>query len=353
MPATLRHEMQEREARNLAPYACLNRDSKGRIHPEEECPIRLPFQRDRDRIIHCKTFRRLTHKTQVFLSPTGDHYRTRLTHALEVSQIARTIGVALRLNEHLIEAIALGHDLGHTPFGHAGESVLNDLYPGGFRHYEQSLRVVDYLENKGRGLNLTHEVRDGIVRHSKGLKEILPTDLDNLPDSLEGQVVRISDILAYVNHDLDDAIRAGILEIKGELKDILQTLGEKNSRRISAMVNDLVIQTYETKDQRLSMSPEMIEAISALRLFLYDNVYRTSQVHDDFKKAMKILRELYGYFMAEDIKMPSGEVWGSGIDYPPDTPRHRRVCDFIAGMTDRYALDLYTQIFFPKPWSVV
>lgn len=353
MPVCLRHEMQEREARNLSTHACLNKESKGRMHPEEECPIRLPFQRDRDRIIHCKTFRRLTHKTQVFLSPTGDHYRTRLTHALEVSQIARTIGVALHLNEHLIEAIALGHDLGHTPFGHAGESVLNDLYPGGFHHYEQSLRVVDYLENKGRGLNLTHEVRDGIVRHSKGLKEILPSDLSPLPGSLEGQVVRVSDILAYINHDLDDAIRAGILEIKGELKDILQALGEKNSKRISNMVNDLVTRSNETGGQILTISPLMLEAISALRLFLYENVYRTSRVHDDFKKAMKILRELYEYFMEEDIKLPSGEVWGAEINYPEDTPRHRRVCDFIAGMTDRYALDLYTQIFFPKPWSVV
>jgi dGTPase len=353
MPATLRHEMQEREARNLSPHACLNKQSKGRLRPEEECPIRLPFQRDRDRIIHSKTFRRLTHKTQVFLSPTGDHYRTRLTHALEVSQIARTIGVALRLNEHLIEAIALGHDLGHTPFGHAGESVLNELYPGGFRHYEQSLRVVDYLENKGLGLNLTHEVRNGIVCHSKGLKDILPADHTDLPESLEGQVVRVSDILAYVNHDLDDAIRAGILEIKGELKEILQILGEKNSRRISKMVNDLVLCSNAAAGQALTMSPEILAAISALRLFLYNNVYRAHQVHDDFKKAMKILRELYEYFMAEDIKLPSGEVWGAEINYPAGTPRHRRVCDFIAGMTDRYALDLYTQIFFPKPWSVV
>jgi dGTPase len=353
MPVTLRQEMQEREALNLSSHACLNKNSKGRMRPEEECPIRLPFQRDRDRIIHSKTFRRLTHKTQVFLSPTGDHYRTRLTHALEVSQIARTIGVALRLNEHLIEAIALGHDLGHTPFGHAGESVLNNLYPGGFRHYEQSLRVVDHLENKGRGLNLSHEVRNGIIRHSKGLKEMLPSNLNTLPETLEGQVVRISDILAYVNHDLDDAIRAGILVIKGELQDILQTLGERNSQRISNMVNDLIICTIATDSHTLTMTPDMLEAISALRLFLYNHVYRTSQVHDDFKKAMKILRELYEYFMEEDIKLPSGEVWGAEINYPKDTPRHRRVCDFIAGMTDRYALDLYTNIFFPKPWSVV
>ncbi|MDR9502394.1 MAG: deoxyguanosinetriphosphate triphosphohydrolase [Desulfurivibrionaceae bacterium] len=353
MTPTLRHEMLEREARSLSPHACLNKESKGRFHPEKECPIRLPFQRDRDRIIHSKTFRRLTHKTQVFLAPTGDHYRTRLTHALEVSQIARTIGVALRLNEHLIEAIALGHDLGHTPFGHAGESVLNELHPGGFRHYEQSLRVVDHLENKGRGLNLTHEVRNGIVHHSKGLNDILPTDFTALPDSLEGQVVRIADILAYVNHDLDDAIRAGILEIKGELKEILQILGQKNSQRISTMVTDMVMRTKETAEGRLAMTPEIVAAIAALRLFLYDNVYRSHQVHDDFKKAMKILRELYEYFMVEDIMLPSGEVWGVEINYPDETPRHRRVCDFIAGMTDRYALDLYTQIFFPKPWSVV
>ncbi len=345
--------MEKREAANLSPHACLNKNSAGRQHSEDECPMRLPFQRDRDRIIHCKTFRRLTHKTQVFLAPTGDHYRTRLTHALEVSQIARTIAVALRLNEHLVEAIALGHDLGHTPFGHAGESVLNELHPGGFRHYKQSLRVVDLLENKGKGLNLTAEVRDGIVRHSKGLETILPTDISTLPATLEGQVVRLADILAYVNHDLDDAMRAGIITDNNELRDILAILGTSNSQRISTMVNDLIEQTLTHDGAQLAMGENILAAISSLRSYLYKNVYQARLIHDDFLKAMKILRELYEYFIEEDIKLPSGEVWGTGMSYADDSPRTRKVCDFIAGMTDRYALDLYTNIFFPKPWSVI
>lgn len=346
-------EMLKREERTLSPFGFLSKNSKGRKLEEPPCPNRLPFQRDRDRIVHSKTFRRLTHKTQVFLAPTGDHYRTRLTHALEVSQISRTIGVALGLNEHLIEAIALGHDLGHTPFGHAGESVLNELYPGGFRHYEQSLRVVDSLEKKGKGLNLTHEVRDGILRHSKGFKKLLPKDTAKLPETLEGQVVRLSDIIAYVNHDLDDAMRAGILTPNQELNRIFKVIGERNSARIATMVNDLIGETSKQHDGTLMMSESIIEATTDLRLFLYKNVYRTSRVHDDFKKAMKILRELYQFFMEEDIKLPSGEVWGTDLLYPADTPRHRKVCDFIAGMTDRYALDLYSNLFFPKPWSVV
>ena len=346
-------QMLEREEQTLSKFGFLNKNSKGRIKPEAPCPNRLPFQRDRDRIIHSKTFRRLTHKTQVFLAPTGDHYRTRLTHALEVSQISRTIGVALGLNESLIEAIALGHDLGHTPFGHAGESVLNGLYPGGFRHYEQSLRVVDLLEKKGQGLNLTHEVRDGILHHSKGLNKLLPTDKTNLPETLEGQVVRISDIIAYVNHDLDDAMRAGILIPNTELTAIFTIIGERNSHRIATMVNNLIAETCHQNNGNLVMSESILDATTRLRLFLYKNVYKTDRVHDDFKKAMKILRELYHFFMEEDIKLPSGEVWGADIEYPPDTPRHRKVCDFIAGMTDRYALDLYSNLFFPKPWSVI
>ncbi len=346
-------EMRTREERTLSTFGFLSKNSKGRKRTESSCPNRLPFQRDRDRIVHSKTFRRLTHKTQVFLAPTGDHYRTRLTHALEVSQISRTIGVALGLNEHLIEAIALGHDLGHTPFGHAGESVLNELNPDGFRHYEQSLRVVDLLEKKGLGLNLTHEVRDGIVHHSKGLKELLPLDTSGLPETLEGQVVRISDIIAYVNHDLDDAMRAGIITAHPELTTIFTTLGDHNSHRIATMVNDIISETRTRNDGSLTMTPAILDATTILRLFLYKKVYRTSRVHDDFKKAMKILRELYQFFMEEDIKLPSGEVWGSDIAYPRETSRHRKVTDFIAGMTDRYALDLYTNLFFPKPWSVV
>lgn len=339
--------MEEREAANLAPYAARSKNSKGRLRPEEECTIRLAFQRDRDRIIHSKSFRRLKHKTQVFLSPAGDHYRTRLTHVLEVSQIARTISVVLQLNGHLTEAIALGHDLGHTPFGHAGESILDELYPGGFHHYNQSLRVVDILEKKGQGLNLTHEVRDGIEKHSKGRRDILPDDISELPSTMEGRVVRVADIIAYVNHDIDDAIRAGVLDdnrIPAHLQDLL---GRTSSERIGTMVIDLVTQTLAVGGEKLTMSPDILEGINELRSFLYKNVYENYKVHAEFVKAMKILRELYEYFLNED------DNWERVIDYDADTPREQMVCDFIAGMTDRYALDIYTNIFLPKPWSVM
>jgi dGTPase len=347
MSHPIRIDLEEREARSLAPCACLSRNSKGRQRPEEECEVRVAFQRDRDRIIHCKTFRRLKHKTQVFLAPTGDHYRTRLTHVLEVSQIARTVTVALQLNGHLTEAIALAHDLGHTPFGHAGESILNELHPGGFHHYEQSLRVVDVLENNGKGLNLTAEVRDGILRHSKGQREILPEDISKLPATMEGRVVRVADIIAYVNHDLDDAIRAGIIDDSKVPTDILDRLGNTYSKRISTMVKDIIYSTVEAGGKRLAMSSEILDAITELRSFLFDNVYGTDQVHDDFVKAMRVIRDLYGHFMensfpAEETAIPEDE-----------TLRHRQVCDFIAGMTDRYALAIYKEIFLPKPWSVL
>ena len=343
----LRTQMEEHEAQFLAPYATLNKNSKGRLHPEEECSIRLAFQRDRDRIIHSKSFRRLKHKTQVFLAPAGDHYRTRLTHVVEVSQIARTISVALRLNGHLTEAIALGHDLGHTPFGHAGESVLNTLYPAGFQHYAQSLRVVDLLEKKGKGLNLTFEVRDGIGKHSKGRNEILPDDITELPATIEGRVVRVADIIAYVNHDLDDAVRAGVIS-ESEIPAPLQKLfGTSHSERIGNMVKDLIFQTIENGGERLTMSPDVLDGIVELRSFLYDHVYETNKVHDDFVKAMKLIKELYDHFLEKD------ENWEKVIDYDADTPREQMVCDFIAGMTDRYALDLYANIFLPKPWSVL
>jgi dGTPase len=349
MTEILRRNMEDREAAILSPYACLSSSSKGRQQPEPECDIRMAFQRDRDRLIHSKTFRRLKHKTQVFLAPTGDHYRTRLTHVLEVSQIARTIAVALRLNGHLTEAIALGHDLGHTPFGHAGESVLNDLHPGGFRHYEQSLRVVDVLEKRGRGLNLTHEVRNGIIKHSKGRRDILPEDISELPATMEGRVVRVADIIAYVNHDLDDALRAGVIDEEKLPDSIIRLVGKTHSQRIGSMVKDLIYTTIrEGEGGRLAMSPEILAAINGLRTFLYENVYETSKVHNDFIKAMKIVRELYDYFLKHDLPWDRAES-----DRDENTPKHRQVCDFIAGMTDRYALDLYTNIFLPKPWSVL
>jgi len=341
--------MEEREAQFLSPQACLSKQSKGRLRQEQECDIRVVFQRDRDRIIHSKTFRRLKHKTQVFLAPTGDHYRTRLTHALELSQIARTIAVALRLNGHLTEAIALGHDLGHTPFGHAGEEVLNDLFPGGFHHYEQSLRVVDILEKKGRGLNLSHEVRDGILRHSKGRKDILPEDLAELPATMEGQVVRVADIIAYVNHDLDDAMRAGVVQ-KSQLPSYIFTkLGQTSSQRIGTMVKNLIYTTLENNAERLAMKQDILQAITDLRTFLYENVYENAKVHHDFIKDMKVIRELYTYFLENGLPK-DGELEAPGKAEIPD---HRQVCDFVAGMTDRYALALYERIFLPKPWSVL
>lgn len=347
MVRTIREEMEANEEKILSSFACLSVKSRGRLRPEPECDVRVAFQRDRDRIIHCKAFRRLKYKTQVFLAPTGDHYRTRLTHVFEVSQIARTVAVALRLNGHLTEAIALAHDLGHTPFGHAGETVLNGLHPGGFRHYEQSLRVVDFLENDGKGLNLNFEVRNGISKHSKGRKEVLPKDLSELPVTMEGRVVRVADIIAYVNHDLDDALRAAVIK-EEQLPDyIYAKLGRTHSQRINTMVKDLIYTTLEKGGARLTMSPEIMEAITELRSFLFENVYETHKVHDDFKKAMKVVRELYQHFLEkglpEDAKKPATKTIGD----------HRAVCDFVAGMTDRYALDLYQNIFLPKPWTVM
>ena len=347
MTWTIREDMEANEEQILSPYACLSKNSQGRQHPEPECDIRVAFQRDRDRIIHCKAFRRLKYKTQVFLAPAGDHYRTRLTHVFEVSQIARTIAVALKLNGHLTEAIALGHDLGHTPFGHAGESVLNDLHPGGFRHHDQSLRIVDIIEKNGKGLNLTNEVRDGISMHSKGRKEILPEDESKLPATMEGKVVRVADIIAYVNHDLDDALRAGIIKQRQLPSYVFNKLGETNSERIGTMVKDIIYSTLEKDGDNLTMSHNIMTAISDLRSFLYENVYETNKVHEDFIKAMKVVKELYNYFLENGLpKAQEAEEYNASGD-------HRAVCDFVAGMTDRYALDLYQRIFLPKPWPVM
>jgi len=347
MTHAIREDMEANEAQILSPYACLSINSQGRLHPEPECDIRVAFQRDRDRIIHSKAFRRLKYKTQVFLAPTGDHYRTRLTHVFEVSQIARTIAVALKLNGHLTEAIALGHDLGHTPFGHAGESVLNDLHPGGFRHHDQSLRIVDVIEKKGKGLNLTHEVRDGISMHSKGRRAILPEDESELPVTMEGKVVRVADIIAYVNHDLDDAVRGGIIKQRQFPAYVYNKLGATNSERIGTMVKDIIYSTLDNGGGNLTMSHDVMTAISDLRSFLFENVYETNKVHKDFQKAMKVVRELYGHFLKNGLpKDQEAKDYKSNGD-------HRAVCDFVAGMTDRYALDLYQRIFLPKPWSVM
>ncbi len=356
MGLSIRQQLEEQEKVILSPHACLSVNSRGRLHDESDtCDLRTVFQRDRDRIIHSKTFRRLKHKTQVFLAPAGDHYRTRLTHVLEVSQIARTMSVCLRLNEYLTEAIALGHDLGHTPFGHAGEYSLNILHPRGFKHYRQSLRVVDFLEDHGRGLNLTWEVRNGILKHSKGYSEILPEDTTVLPATLEGQIVRVADIMAYVNHDMDDALRAGMIKETDLPLHLRQVVGDSPSRRIDAMVRDLVTSTLEQDDGRLRLSDLMNTTITELRSFLYDNVYRNRQVHNEFEKAQRIIRDLYSFFFTHEFPQKERSCpLRPEVNSPEEKKkRHRQVCDFIAGMTDRYALDLYTKIFMPKPWTVL
>ncbi len=354
---SIKKQLEEREEQILSRHAMLNKESRGRRKSEEDMisDIRLPFQRDRDRIIHSKTFRRLKHKTQVFLAPTGDHYRTRLTHVLEVSQIARTVSSALCLNDALTEAIALAHDLGHTPFGHAGEATLNELHPRGFRHYVHSLRVVDFIENNGEGLNLTFEVRNGIVRHSKGRNDIIPENSSELAVTLEGQIVRIADIIAYVNHDMDDALRAGIIQESDLPVEIRQVIGEKHSQRISTMVRDLIVETLSADDGSLHVSDLMLEAITNLRTFLYNNVYRYYRVHKEFEKAQRIITDLYNYLFDNGLVKRIGDRWqffGRKVEWENEKVAHREVCDFIAGMTDRYALELYDNVFMPKPWTV-
>ncbi len=341
----LRERLEERERVFLAPQARLSANSQGRLRPEPGCSLRTAFQRDRDRIVHCKAFRRLKHKTQVFLAPSSDHYRTRLTHTLEVSQIARTIGRALALNEDLIEAIALGHDLGHTAFGHGGEKVLNDLVPEGFYHNEQSLRIVDHLEKDGRGLNLTMEVREGILKHSKGRDNPIMVAAAKRASTLEGQVVRLADIVAYLNHDLDDALRAGILKTGDIPGDIRRNLGSRHSKRIHTLVEDIILNTLEVNLCEISLSPEMLARVEALRAFLFENVYEIALMREEFKRARKIITDLYEIFM-KDNEIFSNEV--GEID--SEIPRERRVCDHIAGMTDRYAMELYKRIFLPRPW---
>ena len=341
---TIREELERREREILAPAAAKSADSKGRLRPETEDPIRPSFQRDRDRVIHTKAFRRLKHKTQVFFAPAGDHYRTRLTHTLEVAQIARTIAKVLRLHEELTEAIALGHDLGHTPFGHAGERVLSALVPGGFNHYEQSLRIVDVLENDRHGLNLTWEVRDGIARHSKG-KSGLPVGAppEHRAATIEGQVARVADIIAYVNHDLDDAVRAGLLTISQLPPGLAESLGNSSSERIGRMVTDVVHETITGGLSEIRMSDAVLEATLQLRSFLFDAVYENEAATAEFGKAEGILGGLW-----EKVRERPNEfldqrtIDAEGLDVAAQ--------DFVAGMTDRYAVSLYEQLFIPKPW---
>jgi dGTPase len=345
----IRETIEEREKAVLAPWAALSSASQGRRIPEEQCSIRTVFQRDRDRIIHSKSFRRLKHKTQVFLSPTGDHYRTRLTHTLEVSQIARTIARALCLNEDLVEAIALGHDLGHTPFGHAGEEVLGQIVPGGFSHHHQSLRVVDLLEKGGQGLNLTLEVRDGIIKHSKGRGDILSQDDSEKAMTLEGQVTRVADIIAYISHDLDDALRGAVIGLEDIPPLCLKTLGDKSSKRIDTMVKSVVSHSQKDPFTGLSIGDEVLQAMIVLREFLYDRVYESGRVHNDFIKARKVIQELYGFLLENPEFMEPNLL----TENDSEETRVEKVTDFIAGMTDRYALNLYEKIFLPKPWAVL
>jgi len=336
-------EMLERiEYDTLVPQAAKSAETRGRDRDEEEDDIRPSYQRDRDRIIHCKAFRRLKHKTQVFLAPEGDHYRTRLTHVLEVTQIARTIAKSLRLNEILAEAIGLGHDLGHSAFGHAGEAALNKLVRGGFDHYRQSVRVVETLENDGQGLNLTIEVRDGILKHSKGEKgELLRKRPKSRALTLEGDIVRISDIIAYVNHDIDDGIRAGLIRESDIPKDIRSTLGRTKTERIDRMVRDVIDATLNCDYDAISMSAEALEALEALRKYMFENMYLIREVRGEFEKAQKILIALFEYVVAHPEEY---------LDTNSDEPVERLAIDFIAGMTDRYALNLYAKLFLPKPW---
>jgi dGTPase len=347
---SVREEIEGWERQYLSPYACFSSSLRGRDRYEEPCPIRTEFQKDRDRIVYSNAFRRLKHKTQVFLSPLGDHYRTRLTHTLEVSEIARTLARALRLNEDLAEAIAMGHDLGHTPFGHGGEVALNEIYDGGFSHPAQSVRVVEVLERRGQGLNLTFEVRDGIQKHSKGYGAVLPEDPDALPVTVEGRVVRFADIMAYLNHDLDDAIRSGVVRREQVPEQCVMLLGESHSERIRTMMNDLVTSSgVENGQIYLALSGEVSGAMAQLREFLYHHVYRSEQVHRQFMKAKKILSELYWYLL-ENEKVLEKELTRMEMgSFPSGTVLERKVCDFVASITDRYALSLYEEIFFPTP----
>ena len=337
----VREEIEKKEE-TLSPYAVKSKFSRGRLKREEPCPVRTGFQRDRDRVIHSKAFRRLKHKTQVFIAPTGDHYVTRLTHTLEVSQIARTVARALNLNEDLAEAIALGHDLGHTPFGHIGEQVLNELYHGGFRHNEQSLRVVDLLEREGQGLNLTWEVRDGILNHSKGQAEVLGEGWGDA-GTLEGRICKIADIVAYVNHDVEDAIRAGIISPDDVPSSVAATLGHTHSQRVNTLVCDIISYSWpvtgngDLAGATIGMSPEVLTATNVLRQFLFDRVYYPSLAEEEAVEAGRALRLLHSHFLRHEDRLPRE------FASLPDE-KERRVIDYIAGMTDQYALRLAGEI---------
>ena len=333
----IRQKNEEMEKKFLSPYAALSCESKGRDREEPQCDLRTVYQRDRDRIIHCKAFRRLKHKTQVFLAPMGDHYRTRLTHTLEVSQIARTIAKSLDLNEDLTEAIALGHDLGHTPFGHAGERTLNKLCSKGFRHYEQSIRVVEVLENNGRGLNLTKEVRDGIINHRTS----------GNPSTLEGKVVRLSDKIAYINHDIDDAIREKIICEKDIPKKYTDVLGNTTKKRLDTLVKDIVRNSYGVND--ILMSGEVQKAMMDLRQYMFTSVYTNPLAKSEESKAYEMITLLFEYYLKHIDEMPDEFKY---LINECGEDEEQVVCDYIAGMSDQYSVSTFQTIFIPKSWKM-
>ena len=340
---SIRQTLETIEQQVLSPKATLSCATKGRVKPITPCDLRTEFQRDRDRITYSRAFARLRRKTQVLISPHGDHYRTRLTHTLEVSQIARTIARGLRLNEDLAEAIAMGHDLGHSPFGHTGEYALNSIHPPGFYHSRQSVRLVEELERGGAGLNLTYEVRDGILKHSKSYTRIIAADRNAMPETLEGQIVRVADSLAYINHDIDDGLQVGILKQEELPKDLLAILGETLGERIGRMVRDVITETTRLALERIAMSAEILEATEALRKFLFDNFYLTPTINREADKSKRIITELYEYFSAQPEQMNS-----KLFDLPPTADAAQTVCDYLACMTDDVALETYMQVFMPK-----
>ncbi|MGN0406690.1 MAG: deoxyguanosinetriphosphate triphosphohydrolase [Bacteroides sp.] len=333
----IREEQEKKEHLYFSRFAAFSDESQGRDRPEEPCQIRTIYQRDRDRIIHCKSFRRLKHKTQVFLAPEGDHYRTRLTHTLEVAQIARSISRALRLNEDLTEAIALGHDLGHTPFGHAGERTLNALCPEGFSHYKQSIRTVEFLEKDGRGLNLTKEVRDGILNHRTA----------GMPSTLEGKVVRLSDKIAYINHDIDDAIRAKIFKEDDVPKEYSDILGNSTKTRLNTLINDIIFNSYDKDD--ICMSEDVEHAMKSLRQFMFDSLYRNPQAKSEEEKVYKLITELYSYYVKNVDELPPNYL---RFINECGQSKERVVCDYIAGMSDQYSVARFEEIYVPKSWKI-
>lgn len=333
---SIRENLERMEEISLSPFATLSVKSRGRDREEPQCDIRPVFQRDRDRILHCKSFRRLKHKTQVFLSPKGDHYRTRLTHTLEVSQNARTIAKALRLNEDLVEAIALGHDLGHTPFGHAGERILNELCDEGYRHNEQSVRIVEKLEKDGKGLNLTWEVRDGILNHQTSM----------MPHTLEGKIVRLSDKIAYINHDIDDAIRAKVMSEEDIPLEIRKVLGMTTKERLNTLIHNIIMNSMGKND--IVMSEEIGGAMQDLRKFMFQKVYTNPAAKGEEAKAERLLCELYAHYMGHIEILPEQyqRMHSEG------EKKERVVCDYISGMTDQYAVAKYREFFLPKAWEI-